>query len=68
MIYTGDPAHDFDMWAAEQEKKLERLPVCDMCGNHIQDEYLYNFGDIVCEDCLRSYINANFREVVKDDV
>lgn len=41
-------AHD-----REQERQLERLPVCEICGKHIQDEHLYLINDeFVCQKCL----------------
>lgn len=51
-------AHDI-----EQSKKLARCPVCCCCGEHIQDEALYDIGgDIYCEDCL----NKEFRHYTDD--
>lgn len=64
MIYTDDPAHDFDAWAAEQEKKLERSPVCDRCHEHIQEDFLYDFdGEIVCDGCLYDYVKQFERPI-----
>lgn len=36
---------------------------CDACDTEIQvGEDYYNFdGDIICEDCMREYVNLNFR-------
>jgi formylmethanofuran dehydrogenase subunit E len=48
---------NYSMWERhdyEQEKALEELPVCDYCGETIQDDYYYDIlGDIVCERCLK---------------
>lgn len=58
MSYVPDA---YDMWEqheAEQEKALSKLPVCDACGENIQDEYCYRIGnDILCEECMKE----NFR-------
>lgn len=57
MFYTDDPALDFEMYDADQNRKLERLPVCADCDNPIQDEraYYYN-GEWICEDCMSTYL------------
>ncbi len=61
MFYTNDPCADFERYDAEQERELEKLPVCEYCGETIQDDYLYDVGgDIFCEDCL----NEHFRKSV----
>lgn len=52
-MYVPD---NYDLWEAhdrEQTKRLERLPVCERCGEPIQDEHLYLINDeFVCLDCL----------------
>ena len=59
---------NYDLWEAheaEQEKQLERLPVCEVCGKPIQDEHLYLINDeFVCQDCL----DRDFRKCVDDYV
>lgn len=63
MNYTDDPVADFDRYDAEQQAKLEKLPVCSYCDTHIQDDYLYEINDeVICEECL----NQNFRKNVED--
>ena len=38
---------------AEQEALLEKFPVCEICGEPIQDEHLYLINDeFVCQECL----------------
>lgn len=53
---------NFDIWDAhdiEMERRRTRLPQCDYCGEHIQDEYYYEIGgEIICEECL----NEHFRK------
>ena len=53
---------NYDLWKqhdAEQQAKLDKLPVCDYCGESIQSDYYYLiFDDVICEDCL----NDNFRK------
>lgn len=41
---------------AERENELARLPVCEVCGEHIQDDFLYEINDeLICESCLNHY-------------
>ena len=64
MIFTDEPVADAERYYAEQQAKLERLPVCDYCKEHIQDDYYYEIGnECLCEDCL----NEHFRKDVEDD-
>jgi formylmethanofuran dehydrogenase subunit E len=47
---------DFDRWDTDQHKQLEQLPVCEDCGEHIQDETaFYINGEWICESCMDSY-------------
>ena len=56
MYYSGDPLADFDRYEADQHKQLEQLPVCEDCGEHIQDETaFYINGEWICESCMDSY-------------
>lgn len=49
--------------AEEQDKLLQKCPVCTYCGQHIQDEYLYEInGELICEECVKD----NFRKNVED--
>ena len=62
-IRTDDPVKDYDRYAEEQDKQLQKMPVCTYCGHHIQDEYLYEINDeLICEECIKD----NFRKNVED--
>jgi hypothetical protein len=38
----------------EQTDALERCPVCCKCGEHIQEDILWDMdGDLYCDDCAR---------------
>ena len=55
----------FESHDAEQERQLQKLPVCEYCGEHIQDDYFFQINDeIICEGCL----NDHFRKAVDDYV
>lgn len=63
MIFTDDPLSDFDRYDRQQEEWLNSLPVCDCCGEPIQDDFCYGInGDLICEDCL----DMHFRKAVDD--
>lgn len=62
-MFSDDPARDFAYHDAEQCRRLEQLPVCEYCGEPIQDEYLYEINDeFICEECLKN----NFRKNTED--
>ena len=55
-MYSDNPLADFDAWDAEQNKRLEQLPVCADCDEHIQDvEAYYIHGEWICEQCMETY-------------
>ena len=52
---------EFDRREREQEEWLNSRPVCDMCGDHIQDEGYYAIdGYNICEDCWEDYSKKHF--------
>ena len=56
-MWTDDPVTDEMRYTLEQEKRISALPVCSDCGEHIQDEYYYEFGEqIYCSDCCSEHI------------
>lgn len=60
---TGDPLKDFDRWDARRQERLERLPKCVCCGEHIQqDDAVCIDGKYYCDECL-----DNLREWIGDD-
>ena len=47
----------------EKEEWLRSRPVCDECGDPIQDEGLYRVdGFIYCEDCFGDFCKREFYE------
>lgn len=60
---SDDPERDFLKDDTRKEAELEKMPVCTYCGQHIQDDYLYEINDeLICEECLKD----NFRKNVED--
>ena len=47
-----DPVDAANHYLWDQEKAASRLPVCDICGEHIYGQYEYHLDDMrLCEDC-----------------
>lgn len=56
MMRSDDPLKDFWEYSNEQEDWLEKRPVCDQCGEHIQDDHYYFInGETLCESCMYWY-------------
>ena len=54
MYITDNPVRDAERYEAEREEALQSLPVCCECGEHIQDDFCYEFdGELICPDCLK---------------
>jgi formylmethanofuran dehydrogenase subunit E len=67
MSYSNDLLSDFARYDAEQEREAKRLPVCCECGEHIQDEYLYDIdGDLYCGDCMEEKFRKEVEMVCGD--
>lgn len=64
---TDDPVSDFDNYDAECEEELERLPMCEACGERIQDDYLYDIdGYILCEECMNDIYRHSTENYMED--
>lgn len=67
MYRTDDPIADYERYEADQEAKLDKLPKCDICGEPIQEDYLYCiYGDIFCEDCLKEHFRKRTEDCMDD--
>ena len=42
MMLTNDPVKDAMTHDRELEEKFEQLPVCEICGEHIDDDGYYD--------------------------
>ncbi len=63
MSWTDDPLADFYRHEAEQQKLLDKLPICYECGEPIQAEDCYEINDeLICPECLKD----NHRKKVED--
>lgn len=53
---TDNPLRDFWKYSTKQEEWLESRPLCDDCGEYIQDEYYFEIeGKKFCESCIKNY-------------
>lgn len=56
MCYIPDYYDNWSEYNRQQEEALKRLPQCDICGEHIQDEHCYKLDDeIICEACMGEF-------------
>lgn len=62
-MWTDDPVADAERYFAEQDREIEKLPVCADCGEHIQADHYYLINDEpICPDCL----DAGYRKDTDD--
>jgi formylmethanofuran dehydrogenase subunit E len=51
-----EPYQAWDQHCEQQERELQRYPICDICDEPITDDYLIEFnGDLICERCLAQH-------------
>ena len=56
MIWTDDPVMDAANYEAERERKMQELPICDFCGNHITDDSYHEIRGLnICDRCLEDH-------------
>lgn len=71
MYFTDNPVADAERYAAEQEEELEKLPICECCGEPIhQEKAIYYNDQWCCEDCEHDFwqnIRDDFLESVNAD-
>ena len=56
MDYVPDYTDLHAEYEREQERRLERLPKCEVCGEPIVDEQFYNIeGTYICMVCIEDF-------------
>lgn len=61
--YSDDPVRDYDRKANDEDAWLRSLPVCEHCGEPIQDEEYFEInGAYVHDDCLRDYCTEHCKK------
>ena len=55
-MYIPDNYDAYDAYERERERRadeiLEDLPKCDWCNQPIEEDYYYDIGEKVCEQCM----------------
>lgn len=68
MQWTDDPVLDAERYFEQQDERLNVLPVCEVCGEPIQQEKAVYYNDQwCCEDCESDFwndIRSDFLESV----
>ena len=50
---SDNPDDDFIRWDEDKQCWLQSQPMCDECGEHIQEDYYYKInGRIYCPECI----------------
>ena len=64
-MINRDAYDDFVEYDKRQEAELKMRPVCDYCGEHIQDDWCYEIGnEIICKDCLESNFSRDTEDFI----
>lgn len=64
---SGDPLDDFDCYDAQQAAWEAKLPQCERCGKHIQDDICFEIGnEILCENCMNDEYGRSTQDFVND--
>ena len=65
---TDDPARDFDRWDMERERRRARRPICERCGEHIQEENLWDIdGTLYCPECAKIEFERDTDNYTEED-
>ena len=69
MANTGDPITDFLRRVAEQQEWLDKRPVCEYCGEPIQEERAFYYADqwfCVDKKCEKEFMEMVWEDIRKD--
>lgn len=65
-MYVPDNYDAFERHQAKQDAWIESRPVCIECGEHIQDDFLYDIdGDLYCEECMKDVFRKSTEDYEK---
>ena len=59
----------FSMHQAEQDRWLEKRPICDCCGEHIQEDRAFYYNDqyfCLYPDCEKALIELVWEDIKND--
>lgn len=63
MSRIPEPYELYDRYSAEQERALQKRPICCKCREHIQDDVYEIEGEYYCDDCARDWLYDQIVEV-----
>lgn len=66
MCRTADPIADFMRRDAEQQKWLDKRPVCEHCGEPIQEEQAFYYADMWF--CTAKECEKELKETIWEDI
>ena len=62
LFMSDDPARDAERYMDYLDQRLARRPVCDCCGEHIQDDQALHYKGLwLCLGCIED--NTEYIEV-----
>ena len=65
-MYCPDNYDAFCEHETQQENMLSRMPQCCECGEHIQEEHLFDVnGDLFCFDCMKANFERETEEYMR---
>ena len=65
--WTDDPVADAAAYYDEQEREMEKLPVCSECDNPIQTSKCYQIeGKLFCPQCVVDNFQQDTADYIKD--
>lgn len=67
MFLTDNPLRDFDRYDMAMARREARLPVCEKCGERINDDEFFDVhGDIYCEECMKEEFGRSTEDYLRD--
>jgi hypothetical protein len=59
---------NYSQWKRHDDREqaaLDRLPVCEYCGEPLTDEFCCEYGgDVICEECNRREFRRYVEELI----
>ena len=64
----GDPLDDFDYLDRRRAEREAKLPQCEKCGRHIDDDTYFEVdGEILCEGCMHDLYARSTEDWLRDN-
>lgn len=66
--YVPDNYDAFRAYDAARAAEEERLPTCDICGEHIHERMYRIDGETLCETCLEDKYGESVEDYMNDNI